>query len=83
MRTVTATAAKQHFAQVLDDAETEPVVIRRRDRDVAVVLSLDAWQQLTRHNVAGLQALCDRVSAAAAAQGMNEEVLADLLATPR
>jgi hypothetical protein len=40
MKTVAATEAKNRFGAIIDDAQREPIVIRRQDRDVAVVLSL-------------------------------------------
>ena len=40
MKTVAATEAKNRFGAIIDDAQREPVVIRRQDRDVAVVLSM-------------------------------------------
>jgi prevent-host-death family protein len=40
MRYVSATDAKQRLAALLDAAQREPVMIRRQNRDVAVLLSL-------------------------------------------
>ena len=40
MRYISATDAKQGFAEVLDAAQRGPVTIRRQKRDVAVVLSV-------------------------------------------
>ncbi len=40
MKTIAATEAKNRFGAVLDDAQREPIVIRKQDRDVAVVLSM-------------------------------------------
>lgn len=80
MRTVTATAAKQGLAQVIETAAREPAVIQRQKRDVAVVLSIQEYERLTRLNVAEFQRFCDRVGAAAEAAGMTEETLAQLLA---
>jgi prevent-host-death family protein len=80
MRTVTASEAKQGLASVIDAAAREPVVIRRQKRDVAVVMSMAEYERLTRLNVAEFQRFCDAVSERAAAQGLTEEQLADLLA---
>ena len=80
MRTVTATEAKQGFAAVIEHAGHEPVVIRRQKRDVAVVLSMQEYERLTRLNVAEFQRFCDKVGARAGQAGLNEEKLADLLA---
>ena len=80
MRTVTASEAKQGLAQVIETAAREPVVIQRQKRDVAVVLSMQEYERLTRLNVAEFQRFCDQVGAAAQAAGMTEDKLAELLA---
>ena len=80
MRYVSATDAKQGFAEVLDAAQREPVTIRRQKRDVAVVLSIAEYEKLTGLNVEEFQRFCDLVGERAAARGLTEEKLADLLA---
>ncbi len=79
MRYVSATDAKQGFAEVIDAAQREPVVIRRQKRDVAVVLSIAEYEKLTRLNVEEFQRFCDMVGERAAERGMTEEKLAELL----
>ena len=46
MRYVSATEAKQALAAVLDAAQREPVVIRRQQREVAVILSMQEYERL-------------------------------------
>ncbi|MBZ0104105.1 MAG: type II toxin-antitoxin system Phd/YefM family antitoxin [Sulfuricella denitrificans] len=80
MRTISATEAKQGLAGVLDAAMREPVVIQRQKRNVAVVLSMQDYERLTRLNVSEFQRFCDRVGNDAAASGLSEETLNQLLA---
>lgn len=80
MRTITASEAKQGLASVLEAAAREPVVIRRHSRDVAVVLSMQEYERLSRLNTAEFQRFCDAVGDMAARAGMTEEKLAGLLA---
>ena len=80
MRYVSATDAKQRFAEVIDAAQREPVVIRRQKRDVAVVLSPQEYDRLRAANVAELERLCDVVGRRARARGLTEEKLAEILA---
>ncbi|AYH45463.1 type II toxin-antitoxin system Phd/YefM family antitoxin [Azoarcus sp. DN11] len=80
MRTVTASEAKQGLAGVIEMAASEPVVIRRQKRDVAVVMSMREYERLVRLNVAEFQRFCDAVGASAQAAGLSEEKLAELLA---
>lgn len=80
MRYVTAGEAKQRLGRVLDCCSREPVVIRRYERDVAVVMSMQEYERLTHLNVAEFQRFCDAKGASAQQSGLTEERLADLLA---
>jgi prevent-host-death family protein len=80
MRIVSATDAKQRLAAVLDAAQREPVVIRRQKRDVAVVLSVEEYERLRGLNADAFQRFCDRVAERAAARGLSEDKLAEILA---
>lgn len=79
MRTVSASEAKLGFANLIDTASREPVVIQRQKRDVAVVLSMAEYERLTRLNVSEFQRFCDRIGERAAEQGIDEATLAKLL----
>ena len=80
MRYVSATDAKQRLAALLDAAQREPVMIRRQNRDVAVLLSPQEYDRLRALNTEEFQRFCDRIGERAAAHGMTEEKLAQILA---
>ncbi len=79
MRTMSATEAKQAFGRALDIAQREPVVIRKQNRDVAVLVSAQDYQELRRARIAELEALCDDIAADVARKGMTEELYAELM----
>jgi prevent-host-death family protein len=79
MKTVTATEAKNRLGAILDDAQREPVVIRRQDRDIAVVLSMAEYERLRAGNIQAFLDLRNEVAARAAASGLTEARLAELL----
>jgi prevent-host-death family protein len=79
MRYVSATEAKQALAAVLDAAQREPVVIRRQQREVAVILSMQEYERLTALNIEEFQRFCDRIGEQAKERGLTEEKLSELL----
>ena len=79
MKSVSATDAKQRLAALLDAAQREPVMIRRQNRDVAVIMSADEYERIRMMNNSELKKMMDRIGTRATQRGMNEEALADIL----
>ena len=80
MKTVPATEAKNRLGAILDDAQHEPIVISRQERDIAVVLSMADYERLRSGNIQAFLDLRNQVAAEAAANGLTEERLNELLA---
>jgi prevent-host-death family protein len=53
MATMSATDVKNRFGEALDTAQREPVTIHKNGRNVAVLLSMEAYQQAIARNDAG------------------------------
>jgi prevent-host-death family protein len=79
VRSISATEAKQRLAALLDAAQREPIVIRRQKRDVAVLLSAQEYERLRDLNAADFQRFCDRMGEQAAARGLDEAKLKQIL----
>ncbi len=81
MQYVSATDAKQTFSAMLDTAQREPVIIRKQNRDVAVMISMRDFERLRRVNIEEFQKFCDRLGQNAVARGLTEEKLNEILAS--
>jgi antitoxin Phd len=79
MRSVSASDAKRCLGALLDAAQREPVVIRRQNRDVAVIMSAEEYERMRDLNAAEFQRFCDRIGAQAKARGLTEAALNTLL----
>lgn len=79
MKTVAATEAKNRLGAILDSAQREPIVIRRQNRDIAVVLSMADYDRLRSANIRAFLDLRNEVAAKAAKAGLTGERIAELL----
>jgi prevent-host-death family protein len=80
MKKVAATEAKNRLGALIDEAQREPIVIQRQERDVAVILSMAEFDRIRARNVAAFLEASKAVAAEAKASGLTEEKLASLLA---
>ena len=51
MKTMTASVASKEFGRFLDTVQREPVVVTKKNRPVAVAVSLQDWEELTRMRI--------------------------------
>lgn len=79
MKTVAATEAKNRLGALLDEAQREPIVIRRQDRDIAVVMSMADYERLRTGNIQAFLDLRNDIATQAAANGLTDERLSELL----
>ncbi len=83
MTTVSATYAKQNFAAMIDAAQREPVRIRRHERDLAVLVSAEEYEEIRKLRAQELIRLGDEMTRYAESKGMTDELLEQLLADER
>lgn len=79
MKTVTATDAKQRLAALIDAVQRELILIRRQNRDAAVLISPQEYERLCALNADEFQRFCDQIAERAAARGLTPDKLAKLL----
>jgi prevent-host-death family protein len=80
MKSITALEAKTRFGEVLEAAQREPVSITRNGRPSVVIVSAASYERRQRLARERLLAAMQRAGSHAVAQGMNEDVLNQLLA---
>ncbi len=79
MQFVSATEAKQTFAAVIDKAQREPVIIRKQNREVAVIMSMEDYQRITRINIQEFQQFRENIGREAQKRGLSADKLNELL----
>ncbi len=67
------------MAAVLDAAQSEPVTIRRQNRDAAVILSPKEYERLRGLNIQEFEQFCDRVGQKATKAGLTQKKLDNIL----
>lgn len=80
MKRVTALEAKTRFGEVLEAAQRQPVSITRNGRPSVVMISAESYARRQRVARERLRQAMGRSGEYAAAQGMNEDALSQLLA---
>lgn len=80
MKKIAATEAKNRLGALIDEAQREPIVIQRQERDVAVILSMAEFDRIRGRNVAAFLEASKALAAEAKANGLTPAKLASLLA---
>lgn len=79
MKTISATEAKNKFGVLLNDVQHEPILVRRQNADVAVVISAKAFEKMRRTSIDRFQTVCDDMASEARANGLTDQDLQELL----
>lgn len=81
MQYISATDAKKTLGSVIAKAQREPIVIRKQNRDAAVIISPEDYERLTRLNIEEFQQFRAKVAKTAVERGLTEGKLNELLAS--
>ena len=79
MQIMSATDVKHGFGAAIDAAQREPIFIQKQNRDVAVLLSVQEYEKLRGIRLQLFDRVADSIAARAAACGLTDQTLADLL----
>jgi len=79
MKIVDATEAQARLDEVLEEAQSQPIVIRRDGQDRAVVLSITEYESLRMGAVRAFLELRNEVAREAGIAGLTERRLNELL----
>jgi hypothetical protein len=79
MKVMTIAEAQASFDKVLESLANDSVVLKRDERNVAAVISIEDYERLRRLKVEEFLTLCEQVGRQAEARGLTEEKLAELL----
>lgn len=82
MRTVTSVEAQNHFGELLDNAQREPISITRRGRPVAFIISSEAYRVLAGREAESVQTSA-YLDAIASFRGSGKKGATDALLTDR
>ena len=80
MKEIGAREAKNSFGLLLDAAQKAPVRVTKHGRPVGIVMSIEQYARLRGAAWEALAETMDRLSAEAAARGLTDEKLNELLA---
>ena len=80
MQTYTANEAKTRFGEFLDRVQREPVRVMRHDRVVGVMVSAEDYEAMRAYYADRLRQTLREAAEGAAAAGLTEEKLSELLA---
>jgi prevent-host-death family protein len=79
MKSIAATEVKNRPGAIVDAAQREPIVIRRQDRDIAVILSMADYDRLRSANVRAFLICVTRSPQTRPTPGLTDGLLTELL----
>jgi hypothetical protein len=75
----TASDTDTELTALFDAAQREPVFIERDQKEIAIIISSRQYDRLTGKASRAFNEFCDRMAEEAAAKGLTEEKLQEIL----
>ena len=79
MKYLSITDAKNKLDFVIDSIQCEPVTIKRRNQNVAVIISPNDYERLTRLNIQEFQKFRNMIAQKVVGRGLSEERLTTII----
>ncbi len=79
MKSIDEAEARAHLDEVIDEAQLQPIVIRRDGRDFAAMLSVAEYERLRAAAVGEFLALRNEVAREGRSTGLTEDRLSEML----
>jgi hypothetical protein len=80
MIVMTSTKVRQNFGEFLDKGSREIIIVKRQNREVGAFVPMADLEKLRKIKARDLEAVALSISEEATRNGMNESLLADILA---
>ena len=79
MTSIDEPEAQAHLDEVLEEAQRQPIMIRRQGQDTAVVVSIANYERLRALDIQAFLALRSEIATEAIASGLTRHSLAKLI----
>jgi prevent-host-death family protein len=79
VKSIDEAEAATRLDEILNEAEQQPIVIRRQGRDFAAIVSAADYEPLRTLNVQSFLSLREQLAREASVNGLTEKKLSDLL----
>ena len=79
MLQVSVSDMRKDFAQIMDSAQKEPVVVRKQDQDYVAIISMTDYETLVQLKNQRLKKLAQDIGEEAQNNGLTPEILQELL----
>jgi prevent-host-death family protein len=79
MRQISDSELRENFANILDTAQKEPIVVKKGERDYVAIISMSEYEDLLKMKSSRLQKLATEIGREARENGLTAEILEDIL----